>query len=306
MDLNLREEKKEAKEEVKEETGVTGDSGSLGDATDDIDIDEELVALPADIAARLGNRSFTSEEELQLALAEIGVGDLPVVLVDGDPRLVMPSDQHNEFTTKYVVNFTKAKGNWGLCSATHKIHFPDGKSRDPDLSFWGYPRCNPSLEEPENPGSIPDVVIQFSWQNKQWYEEDAINDMMNRGLDEDHGSPSTTRPVLGYLIKVRFSKKRTLAGAIKGSKTQDMEGLEIYKLSHGTTVADALDPSNPNAEHWQYTRGGPEVHITIAPRHLGITGLWAWFCGDYTIKASGIFDTIQEYHRERQRKGLAT
>lgn len=304
MDLNLGEEKKDAREE----TGETGDTGKEGGATEDSDVDEELVDLPAEIAARLRDRSFRSEQELQSALAEIGVGDLPVVLVDGNPRLVMPSDQHNEFTTKYVVNFTKAKGNWGLCSGTHKIHLSNGKSRDPDLSFWGYPRCNPSLEEPKNPGSIPDVVIQFSWQNKKWYEEDAINDMMNRGLEEDHGSPSTTRPALGYLIEVRFSKKRALAGAIKGSKTQDMEGLDIYSLSHGTTIADALDPNNANAEHWQYTRGSPEVLITIAPRHLGITGLWAWLCGDYTIKikASDIFDNIQEYHQGRQRKGLAT
>ena len=92
------------------------------------------------------------------------------------------------------------------------------KSLEPDLSYWDSPRCDPSLEEPKIADLIPDVVIQFSWKNPKGYEEDAINDMMNEGLESDHGSPPTSRPDLGYLIKVRFSKKRTLAGAIKGSK----------------------------------------------------------------------------------------
>ena len=122
MDFNLGEEKKEAREE----TGETGETGEEGGATEDSFVDEELVDLPAEIAARLGDRSFRSEQELQSALAEIGVGDLQVVLEDGNPRLVTPSDQHNFFTTKYVVNFIKAKGNWGLCSGTHKIHLGDG------------------------------------------------------------------------------------------------------------------------------------------------------------------------------------
>ena len=72
-----------------------------------------------------------------------------------------------------------------------------------------------------------------------WYKEKALNDMMTKGLEQEGGTLSTTRPTVGYLIKVRFSKKRMLAGAIKGDKTQDMLGLDIYRLSHGTTVADA-------------------------------------------------------------------
>ena len=184
MDLNSGEEKKEARE-GKGETWETGkESAATEDSDADDDEDEELVNLPAAIAARLGNRSFTSEQELQSALAEIGVGDLPVVLVDGNPRLVMPSDQHNLFITEFVADFIKAKGKWGLCSGTHKIHLSNGNSRDPDLSFWGYPRCKPSMKKPKDPGSIPDVVIQFSWQNKKRYEEDAINDMMNLGLEK--------------------------------------------------------------------------------------------------------------------------
>ena len=155
-------------------------------------------------------------------------------------------------------------------------------------------------------GAIPDVVIQFSWKNKKTYEEGAIDDMMNRGLEVDGGDPSILRPTLGYLIKVRFSKKRTLAGAIKGSKTQDMEGLDIYRLSHGTTVADALDPNNHNAEHWRYFPGGPEVLITIKPQDLGITGFWAVLCGVYKIKASDLFGKMHRYQTNRQSAGLAT
>ena len=127
-------------------------------------------------------------------------------------------------------------------------------------------------------GSVPDVVIQFSWQNKYKYEEGAIDDMMNRALEKDHGALSTTCPTLGYLIKVKFSKKRTLPGADK--KTQDMEGLDIFRLPHGMTIADACDPNNPNASLYHYVPTGPEYHITITPGDLGITGFWALVCGN--------------------------
>ena len=155
-------------------------------------------------------------------------------------------------------------------------------------------------------GAIPDVVIQFSWKNKKTYEEGAIDDMMNKGLEVDGGALSTIRPRLGYLIKVRFSKKRTLAGAMKDSKTQDMEGLDIYRLSHGTTIADACDANNANAEHWRYFPCGPEVFISITPQDLGITGFWAVLCGEYKIKASHLFREMQEYQTDRQSAGLAT
>jgi hypothetical protein len=111
---------------------------------------------------------------------------------------------------------------------------------------------------------------------------------------------------LGYLIKVKFSRKRRLEGAIKGSETQDMVGLDIYRLPHGTTIADARDPNNPNASHWYYVPGGPECLITITPGDLGITGFWALVCGEYTIKASDVFEEMQKFHRERQARGLAT
>ena len=88
--------------------------------------------------------------------------------------------------------------------------------------------------------------------------------------------------------------------------TQDMKGLDIYRLPHGTKISDARDANNPDAQHWRYVPGGPEVHITIAPQDLGITGLWARICGEYKIKASDVFDELQEFHQQRQREGFTT
>lgn len=307
MDIKAEEEKKEGSEKV-----VRGnDTGSEdGDGNETDSEDEELEDLPPEIAERLGDSLFDSEKELQDALVEAGIGDLPVVLVKGKPRLVMPSHQHNKFTTKYVTNFqywTNGRwGKWGCCSGTHKIDLSNGKTRDPDLSYWGYSRCDPTCQEPLVEDSIPDVVIQFSWQNKMWYEEKALDDMMTLGLEKEGGALSTARPIMGYLIKVRFSKKRTLNGAIKGKKTQDMEGLDIYRLSHGTTLADARNPTNQNAELLKYTPNGQEVMIVIRPVDLDITGVSAMLCGEYTIRASEIFSQMERYQKSRQVRGLAT
>ena len=147
---------------------------------------------------------------------------------------------------------------------------------------------------PTNPftSPIPDVVVQFNWKNTMAYEIGAIDDMMNRGLECYRGNLSQIRPRLGYLINVRFSRKRTMDG---GMKTQDVVGLDIYRLTHGTTVADALDPNNPDAEHWRYSPGGPDVLITIKPQDLGITGVWALLCGSYTIEASILFKQLQRW-----------
>jgi hypothetical protein len=309
MDRLYKEEKKDGAEVAGE---IDEKDGEIISESED-DECEELVDLPPEITKLLGkgdrDRVYKSEEELERVLAEAGVGDLRVVLVKGKPKLVNPSDQHNFITSVYAFKFSFRWGRWGFCSGTHKIHLPQGKSRDPDLSYWGYPRCikrdNGTLQ-PNDTGSIPDVIIQFSWQNRKQYEVDAINDMMNRGLESDHGAPSATRPTLGYLVKVRFSKKRTLAGAIKGSKTQDIEGLDIYRLPHGTTIADAQNVNNTDAELWHYTPGGPEIIIVIAPQDLGITGTMAWLCGEYRIKASELFQDMKKYHTKRQSEGLAT
>lgn len=304
MPLLVEEEKKDAAEAPGRIGAVVGDEKDID--SDDEEEEEEYVDLPPEVAKALGERVFQCEEELVEALETAGFGDLPVLLVNGNPRLKMPSDQHNTFTTQYAMHFARTMGRWGCCSGTHKIHLPHGKSRDPDLSYWGYPRCSADVLFPADRGSIPDVIIQFSWKNKRGYEEDAIDDMMTEGLEKDHGPLSMTRPTVGYLIKVKFSKKRTLAGAIKGSKTQDLVGLRIFRLKHGTTTNDAESGSSPDAEVWDYFPGGPERFIVISPQDLGITGMWALLFGKYKIRMSKVFQDMKKYHMQRQSDGLAT
>ena len=184
MNIVNGEEKKEGGEDI----GAPANN-CFCDDNDASDV-EELMDLPPEIAERIGReRCFETEESLVEALVEAGVGDLPVVLVEGKPQLIVPSDQHNVFTRKYDKHFEKkwAKDRWGTSSATHKIHLTNGRSRDPDLSFWGYPRCIRNGDknlEPAVKGSVPDVIFQFSWQNKAQYEEDAINDIMKRSLEK--------------------------------------------------------------------------------------------------------------------------
>ena len=63
-----------------------------------------------------------------------------------------------------------------------------------------------------------DVSMQFIWKSNTQNKKDAINDMMNTALE----AVVTTRPTVGYLIQVRFSRKKNLKGAIKVSQTQDI------------------------------------------------------------------------------------
>ena len=86
---------------------------------------------------------------------------------------------------------------------------------------------------------------------------------------------------------------------------QDMNGLDIYRLTRGTTVDDAQNPNNSNARYWRYEPGGDEVFVTITPKDLGITGVWSWFCGDYKIRASDIFDEMNQFHKDLKFKDVA-
>lgn len=165
MDPQCDEEKKESCVEEAEEIGE-----KLGDGDDyeSEEEDEEVVDLPSELAINLDS-TYASEEALQSALDNASIGDLPIILVKGKPRLIMKSDQSNSFTSAYVSNFAIDWRNWGIASGTHKIHLPNGKSRDPDLSYWGYPRCSRNkvgVWVPTVRCFVPDVVIQLSWKNK--------------------------------------------------------------------------------------------------------------------------------------------
>jgi hypothetical protein len=261
MDSKLEEEKKESAEKMKGDE----DCGSRdGDEDEEFERNDELVDLPEELSD-LRNKRFETERELQDVLDKRRFGDLRVVLLnDGTARQFMPGKQHNRFTDFYVFDFLQRRPRWGHCSATHKIHLTNGRSRDPDISYWGYPRCDkhPYTGDPclydNKKDPIPDVVIQFSWGNDWKYEKQAFSDLMNEGLEHDDGPLSTDRPRLGYLIKGKRSKKKTVAG----KTTRDVLGFDIYRLLHGTTV--------DQAEHWIYKPGDPEVFVSIRPEDLGI------------------------------------
>ena len=126
--------------------------------------------------------------------------------------------QHNNFTSTIVAKFLRRHADWGYATATHNVHLATtNKHREPDVSFFGSPRCVQDADGdlvPYNRGAVPDVVIQFSWRNKRGYEEEAMDEMMNDAAEIERGPASATCPRVGYLIKVRFKKKRTLANAL--------------------------------------------------------------------------------------------
>lgn len=271
--------------------------------------EDEVVSLSSQLREIFGSRTFHSEEELYGFMEKEGVGDARVILIKGKPRQIMPTDQHNKFTSNEVYRFARLHGAWGYVTATHNVHLYNNSHREPDLSFFGYPRCVRDREEgtwkPYDDGAVPDVIIQFSWKNKKGYEEEAINDMMNFAREKERGSQSSELPRVGYLIKVRFSKKRPLPKAVKGSKTQDLEGLDVYRLPKGTRIEDA-DKGVNGASKWTYFPTGGDREIKILPHDLGITGFWAFLWGGYSIKLSRLFKDLNDYHVQRQDNGLTT
>jgi hypothetical protein len=134
MDSKLEEEMKESAEKVKGDE----DCGSRDeDEDEELEIDEELVDLPVELAD-LRDTVFSTERDLLDELDKRGLGDLRVVLLnDGTARQIMPSEQHDRFTSFYVSDFLDQRRKWGYCFATHKVQLSNGRSRDPDISYWG-------------------------------------------------------------------------------------------------------------------------------------------------------------------------
>jgi hypothetical protein len=285
-------------------------------ALDDEDSDSPLVELPQAIARWIEggvDRRYRDEDELQNVLDEAGVGDLNVVLDDGVARLVMPKEQHNYFITSYLEDLIHSHYNWALVSGTHLVHLAGGSEkprRMPDINIWSYKRLEiaPSgRRTTRNDCRMPDVVIQFSWKNKTPYEQGAIDDIMNYGLDREGGAPSQF-PRLGYLIKVLLSKKRTLPS---GNPTQDLQGIQIYRQPKGTTLEDALS-NQKGAHYWIYKPNDAiysrQVEITVTAEDLGIVGLEAWYfrcrVGNMVLRASEILKDMQAEQLKRQNDGL--
>lgn len=286
------------------------------EASDDEDSDSPLVELPQVIAKFIeggADRRYRDEEELQSVLDKAGVGDLNIVLVDDVARLVMPKEQHNYFTTSYVEDLIHSHYSWALVSGTHLVHLDAGSEkprRMPDVNIWSYTRLEiaPSgRRTTRNDCRMPDVIIQFSWKNQKPYEQGAIDDIMNHGLDREEGAP-TRFPRLGYLIKVILSKKRTLHN---GNPTQDLVGIHIYRQPLGTTLEDAKN-NRKNAQYWLYKPNDAaysrEVEITVTAEDLGIAGFEAWYfrrrVGNMVLRASEIFKDMQAEQLKRQNDGL--
>ena len=74
------------------------------------------------------------------------------------------------------------------------------------------------------------------------------------------------------------------AGAIKGSKTQDLVGLRNLRLKHQTTTNDAESGSSLDAEALDY---------------------FPLLLGEYKIRMSKVFQDMKEYYMQRQSDGLA-
>jgi hypothetical protein len=306
MDRKVGEEKKESGENVEEEVNTsykkeTKDRDKSGEEDDSgksdelaaqeglVEVDEELEAFPAEIIEALEKRGFNfeskyTEKELLKNLDEAGYGDLRFVLLESGPRLIMPSKQHNTLTRDCVDEF-QSSHSWGKCYESHKIYLSNGRTRDPDVSFWGLHRCfrnrSGKLKLLDD-SAIPDVIIQFSWRNTFKYEEKAIDDMMNCGLEHEDGPPSTSFPRLGYLIKAVF-------GPMEDDR-QDVIGVEVYRLPHGTTIAQALDRTDAAAQYWMWTPGDAEMQITVTPEDVGTPRSVGM--DDFVIPVSTIFDLM--------------
>lgn len=77
-----------------------------------------------------------------------------------------------------------------------------------------------------------------------------------------------------------------LLEAIKGSQTQDLEGLDIFWLPNGPTVDDAINRNN-GAHKWAYfPTNGLESKIHIHVHDLSIREVWSFLWGGYKVNAS--------------------
>jgi len=305
------EEKKcESPERLAKSKGIVNEI-EFEDDPEDFGEDTELVPLTDELKAVFGERKFQTEEALHDFMNQEGIADFPVILVGKALYLRMPTSQHNKFTSEVVAKFLRRHGDYGYVTGTHNVYLAEDKEykhREPDVSFFGAPRCVADEDGdliPYNGDAVPDVVLQFSWRNAGGYEEDAIDDMMNYAVETERGPATLNHPRVGYLIKVRFKKKRTLPNALEGSKTQDIGGLDVYRLPRGTTVDDAINGNN-GASKFTYTPDDSDQNqtIDINPQDLGFTQPVAW--NGYQILVYRLFNEMNAYHKNRQRRGLAT
>ena len=126
------EEKKDREVELK---GVPKDEEMEGEGEEDDD--NELSRL-------FGNRTFDTEASLQEFMNENGIGDFRIVLYEGTggPLQLLPTDQHNKFTSDYVYQFIADRSRWGYATGTHNIHLATSH-RELDISFFWISALHP-------------------------------------------------------------------------------------------------------------------------------------------------------------------
>ena len=87
--------------------------------------------------------------------------------------------------------------------------------------------------------------------------------------------------------------------------TQDLAGMDMYRLPHGTTVEDAINGVNGARKFTYVDGGGTDGEIVITPTDLGLTEPCDW--NGFAMQASTIFREMNDYHKERQQEDhLAT
>ena len=276
--------------------------------------DGELVDLPKEVR-KLMNQTFEFQDELEAKLVKLGFPDLPVVI---DPkslkaRLRMTSGAHDDVTDEYARKFNKewGKDEWGVAVDGSTNIFiqalPGHKEtrRKPDIAFWGKDKCftQRRLLKPKNlanPPKIhatteqkervnPDVVFQFSWGNSKGYEIEAIDDMMNRvHTSYTSHQPNNEPPRLGFLLKVRFKRKKRDS---KGRKI--LRCLDVYRIPHGATYEDAK-ANRKGASHSVYTPGGQDVVMQVTAQDLRLGNNHRGAPGaPFEISAKDIFDSLK-------------
>lgn len=305
----MEEEKKDQSFE-KVEPGETIERRKEG-AEDDSDYGD-YAELPKELRG-LKDRTFEFEEDLEAELVSRGFEDIPVILDPrtGKARLRITTGAHDKVTNRYVKKFEKIwEGQATAVDGTTNVFIqPAAKdrkiyARKPDIAFWGPDKIVTIMEdgvaitEPKDLAEPlkrhksrnqvervnPDVVFQFSWTNADAYEEEAINDMMNRAVVTPTTNPNNSAPRVGYLLKVRLSSKGLADDRKKLSR------MDVYRIPRGATVQDAIAEQS-GATKQTYTPEGNDVVMTITAQDLGIpTGQPA--PPNFTISAKTIFNFL--------------
>lgn len=264
-------------------------AGGGGGGGSGLDREEEPAIVDID---SLLSRHFESLDELNDTLEELGLGDEKFKL-DENGFPVLPGKKHNRGTASLAVQLQHWNkgwskgwlGIWGFVCNDNRMEVPGftltgrQKSREPNVAFWAYPRCEKRAGEyfaRDRPDGAnfeidPDVAFQFS-DTHGFPEEQENMDLIMQGAI-GAGNPG---PRLGILIKIRND------GA--GNNT----GFDIYTVPRGATVFDAINQTN-GATHRVYTHGQDDVILEISPEEMGIEKKWVYICRPFKLSMKLLF-----------------